>query len=407
MAPRQPLRPFAHAMNTLRPSIEQLQPALAGIRRDLHAHPELKFEEHRTAAKVAEQLSAAGYEVHTGLGGTGLVATLEGRDPARGIVLRADMDALPLTEANGFEHASVNTGRMHACGHDGHTTMLLGAAKLMKRLPQLPGSVHFVFQPGEEGGAGAREMMDDGLFERFPTEAVFGMHNWPGLPAGVFGLRAGCIMAAGGRFHIVVKGRGTHAAQPHLGLDPIPVLAALILQMQTLVARYRNPLEPVVMSVCTLRAGEADNIIPDTAEMRGTIRTLSTPELRAMQQQVRQLCEGMAQSYGVQISADFPQYYPATVNTAPHARFCERVMAETFGPARVHGDVPPNMTSEDFGFMLEERPGAYVLIGNRAEAGHAATLHNPSYDFNDAIIPDGVEYWIRLAHAYFDAPELR
>ncbi|QTD95066.1 M20 aminoacylase family protein [Burkholderia anthina] len=373
----------------------------ATLRRDLHAHPELRFEEHRTANVVARELEALGYAVSRGLGGTGVVASLPGADPSRGIVLRADLDALPIHEANDFAHASCTHGIMHACGHDGHTVMLLGAARILKDLPQLPGSVHFVFQPGEEGGAGARKMIDDGLFEQFPTEAVFGMHNWPGLPAGQFGLRTGPIMAAGSRFRITVTGKGAHAAQPHLGIDPVPLACSMVLQCQTIAARHKDPVDPAVISVCMFHAGTTDNVIPDSAELRGTIRTLSSALQQQLQRDVQRTCEALAHAYGAQVDVEFFQYYPATVNTPAETACCEAVIRDTFGDERLHRDVPPNMTSEDFGFMLEERPGAYVLIGNAPAGAAAPALHHPKYDFNDEIIPAGVRYWVALAQHYF------
>ncbi|WHU96042.1 M20 family metallopeptidase [Burkholderia vietnamiensis] len=373
----------------------------ASLRRDLHAHPELRFDEHRTADVVARELAALGYAVSRGLGGTGVVASLPGTDPRRGIVLRADLDALPIREANDFAHASCTHGVMHACGHDGHTVMLLGAARVLRELPQLAGSVHFVFQPGEEGGAGARKMIDDGLFEQFPTEAVFGMHNWPGLPAGHFGLRTGPIMAAGSRFRITVTGKGAHAAQPHLGIDPVPLACAMVLQCQTIAARHKDPVDPAVISVCMFQAGTTDNVIPDSAELRGTIRTLSSALQQQLQRDVRLMCEALAGASGARADVEFFQYYPATVNTPAETALCEAVIRDTFGEQRLRREVPPNMTSEDFGFMLEERPGAYVLIGNAADGDAAPVLHHPKYDFNDDIIPAGVRYWVSLAQRYF------
>jgi hippurate hydrolase len=373
----------------------------AKLRCDLHAHPELRFEEYRTADVVARELETLGYTVSRGLGGTGVVASLTGANPDRGIVLRADLDALPIREANDFAHASCTDGIMHACGHDGHTVMLLGAAQVLKALPQLPGTVHFVFQPGEEGGAGARKMIDEGLFEQFPTEAVFGMHNWPGLPAGHFGLRIGPIMAAGSRFKITVKGRGAHAAQPHLGLDPIPLACSIVLQCQTIAARHKDPVDPAVISVCMFQAGDTDNVIPDSAQLRGTIRTLSSALQQKLQRDIQTMCEGLAGAYGAQVEVTFFQYYPATINTPAETALCEAVVRETFGGERLHSGIAPNMTSEDFGFMLEERPGAYVLIGNAPMGTAAPGLHHPKYDFNDDIIPAGVRYWVALAQRYF------
>lgn len=384
------------------PSLDTHHAHWSKLRRDLHAHPELRFEEHRTADVVARELEALGYAVSRGLGGTGVVASLPGANPNRGIVLRADMDALPIREANDFSHASCAEGIMHACGHDGHTVMLLGAARVLKQLPQLPGTVHFVFQPGEEGGAGARKMIDDRLFQHYPTEAVFGMHNWPGLPAGHFGLRTGAIMAAGSRFKITVTGKGAHAAQPHLGLDPIPLACSMVLQCQTIAARHKDPVDPAVVSVCMFHAGNTDNVIPDSAELRGTIRTLSTTLQQQLQRDIQRMCEGLASAYGAQVEVTFFQYYPATINTPAETALCEAVIGETFGQERLHSGIAPNMTSEDFAFMLEERPGAYVLIGNAPKGTASPALHHPNYDFNDDIIPAGVRYWVALAQRYFD-----
>jgi hippurate hydrolase len=372
---------------------------LSSFRRDLHRHPELRFEEHRTAAAVVAELQNAGFTVRQGMGGTGVVATLKGRRDGPGILLRADMDALPIREKNVFAHSSSCEGRMHACGHDGHTTMLLGAALLMKTLPAPECDVHFVFQPGEEGGAGARKMMDDGLFDEFPTAAVFGMHNWPDLPVGQFGLRVGPIMAAGLRFRITVNGRGAHAAQPQLGIDPIPIACAIVQQFQTLISRHKSAVDPAVISVCMFNAGETDNVIPDSAELRGTVRTLSSSLLKKLQGEMARIAESIASMHGAKAVLDFFQYYPATANTAAETAFCKRVLESCFGAEQVDGDVPANMTSEDFGFMLEERPGAYILIGNAAK-GNNHRLHNAHYDFNDDVIAYGVEYWIRLAQSY-------
>jgi hippurate hydrolase len=409
VTPQRPRQPFLRTPKLDTPTIaETLLDAhrlhWAKLRRDLHAHPELRFEERRTADLVARELESLGYSVLRGLGGTGVVASLPGADPNRGIVLRADMDALPIKEANEFAHASCTDGIMHACGHDGHTVMLLGAARVLAQLPQLPGTVHFVFQPGEEGGAGARKMIEDGLFERCPTQAVFGMHNWPGLPAGHFGLRTGPIMAAGSRFRITVTGKGAHAAQPHLGLDPIPLACSMVLQCQTIAARHKDPLDPAVVSVCMFHAGDTDNVIPDSAQLRGTIRTLSSSLQQKLQGDIGRMCEALACAYGAEAEVQFFQYYPATINTPAETALCEAVIRETFGSERLDNNVPSNMTSEDFGFMLEERPGAYVLIGNAVPGAAAASLHHPKYDFNDDIIPAGVRYWVALAQHYFAVP---
>lgn len=384
----------------LEPIVAQAD-AFAAVRRDIHAHPELCYEEQRTSELVARMLSDWGIPIHRGLGKTGVVGIIRAGTSSRAVGLRADMDGLPVTEFNTFGHASVVKGKMHACGHDGHTTMLLSAAQYLAAHRNFDGTVYLIFQPAEEGGGGAREMIRDGLFDQFPMEAVFGMHNWPGLPAGHFGLRTGPIMAAGSRFRITVTGKGAHAAQPHLGIDPVPLACSMVLQCQTIAARHKDPVDPAVISVCMFHAGTTDNVIPDTAELRGTIRTLSSALQQQLQRDVRLACEGLAHAYGAQVDVEFFQYYPATVNTPAETALCEAVIRATFGDERLSRDVPPNMTSEDFGFMLEERPGAYVLIGNAQDGATAPSLHHPKYDFNDDIIPAGVRYWVELAQHYF------
>lgn len=371
------------------------------IRHDLHAHPELKFEENRTADVVARELAAYGYEPQRGLIGTDIVATLPGKDPSRGIILRADMDALAVHENTGLAYASREPGKMHACGHDGHTVMLLAAAKVLREMPQLPGNVHFVFQPGEEGGAGAQKMIDAGLFEKHPAEAVFGLHNWPTLPQGEFGVRPGPIMGAGVRVGITVRGKGTHAAQPHRGIDPLPIACSIVLQCQVLMARYKNALDPAVMSICTMTAGDAENVIPDEVEMRGTIRTLSSKLLETLQGQVREIATGLAAIHGAQAEVVFRQVYPVTMNSVAETKFCEDVIRSAFPGRTLHDGIDPNLTSEDFGFMLEKRPGAYVLLGAAQTGKTNAPLHNPAFDFNDNLIGVGAKYWAQLATDYF------
>lgn len=372
------------------------------LRRDLHAYPELRFEEYRTSEIIARELASYGYEPQRGLVGTDVVATLPGKNPSVGIILRADIDALPITELSGVPHASKTPGRMHACGHDGHTVMLLAAAKsLLREMPSLPGSVHFVFQPGEEGGAGARKMIDAGLFQRYPTAAAFGLHNWPGLPEGEFGVRAGPIMGAGIRFRIIVHGVGSHAAQPHLGVDPVPIACSIVLQCQVLSSRYKDPLEPAVISVCMLSAGETDNVIPDVVEMGGTIRTLSSELLQRLQGDVERIARGLASSHGATADVEFFQYYPATVNSAEATMLCTEVVRRAFPDRALHTGIASNLTSEDFGFMLEQRPGAYVLLGCARPDQRSIALHNPAFDFNDKLIPDGARYWIEVARRYY------
>jgi amidohydrolase len=384
---------------------------LVSFRRDLHAHPELKFEETRTAAQVASWLQALGLEMHRGLGGTGIVATLRGSgpdadDPARAIGLRADMDALPVQEVNTFGYASVNPGRMHACGHDGHTTMLLGGATLLARRPDFNGTVHFIFQPGEEGGAGARRMMDDGLFERFPMGAVFALHNWPALPAGQMGVRVGPIMAAASRFEVRVRGSGGHAAQPHTTIDPIPIACAIVEQLQTLVSRTIDPLDAAVVTVGRIESGTVENIIPDQAFIYGTCRTLSNATLDALLEGITRISTHVAQAHRATAEVVAKPGYPATVNHPKEAQFMARVMAQVAGEPHAFGDVPPAMTSEDFGFMLLEVPGAYGFIGNGPGGRPGVNLHNPGYDFNDGIIGMGAGFWDRLVREWLAQPDL-
>ena len=370
--------------------------ALVALRHDLHAHPELRFSEHRTAGIAADHLLASGWEVHRGLGGTGVVGTLRGASP-RAIILRADMD-----ERSGKPYASKAEGRMHACGHDGHTTMLLGAAEWLARQPQLPGTLHVVFQPAEEGGAGALRMIEDGLFERFDAEACFGLHNWPSLPQGRFGICAGPIMAAGTRFRVVVRGRGGHAAQPHLAVDPVTIGCALVGQAQTLVSRRANPVAAAVLSVCMFNAGSSDNVLPDQAEFRGTIRALDQGVMDGLCRGLAELATGFCRAHGAEAEVEFTQPYPLTVNAAAEAAFAAGVMTGLVGAAGVENPTPPNMTSEDFGFMLQRRPGAYALIGTAVEGETTPALHAPTFDFNDAAIPLGVAYWTQLALRWWD-----
>jgi hippurate hydrolase len=380
---------------------------LVRFRHDLHAHPELKFEENRTAREVAAWLQALGLPVERGLGGTGLVATLRGdgpdaADPKRAIGLRADMDALPLQEANTFEHASANPGRMHACGHDGHMTMLLGAATLLAREPHFNGTVHFIFQPGEEGGAGARKMMEDGLLARFPMRAVFALHNWPMLPAGQMGVRVGPIMAATFRFEIRIRGQGGHAAQPHTTIDPIPVACALVGELQTLVSREVDPLDSAVLTVAKVESGTVENIIPDEAVIYGTCRALRPATQELLVEGLQRISTFMAQAHRASAQVIIKPGYPATVNHPHEARFMARVMAEAVGAANAHADVAPAMTAEDFGFMLEQVPGAYGFIGNGAAGQPVVNLHSPGYDFNDDILAPGAAFWDLLVRRWFE-----
>lgn len=377
--------------------------ALAALRHDLHAHPELRFEEHRTAGIVASRLADLGWDVHRGLGGTGVVATLRGAS-SRAIILRADMDALPIVERSGVPYASRTNGKMHACGHDGHTAMLLGAAEVIARRPRLPGTIHLVFQPGEEGGAGALRMIEDGLFDMFPSEACFGLHNWPAMPQGRFGICAGPIMAAGTRFSVTVRGRGGHAAQPHLTVDPLPIGCALVGQLQALISRRTNPVAAAVLSVCMFDAGVSDNVIADEATFRGTIRTLDQSVMDDLCRQLRSLSDGFCRAHDAEANVAFYQPYPLTANSPPEASFAAAVMEGLVGAAAVDNPTPPNMTSEDFGFMLQRKPGAYALVGAAIEGKVAAGLHAPTYDFNDAVMPLGIAYWSAVAARWWSGP---
>lgn len=375
------------------------------IRRDIHAHPELMFEEIRTSQKVIDQLSAWGIQVHSGLGKTGVVGTIVGNQgPGKSIGLRADMDALPLAEHNTFAHRSTHHGIMHACGHDGHTAMLLGAAKYLSTHRDFKGTVHLIFQPAEEGGGGALQMMRDGLFEKFPCDAVFGMHNWPGMPEGHFGIVSGPMMASSNEFKIVMHGRGAHAALPHNGADPIMAVSQLVSALQSIVTRNKNPIDVAVLSVTQIHAGEATNVIPDEAWIGGTIRTFTTPVLDLMESRLRSISEAIAASFECKVEIQFERNYPPLINHARESAFALQVIEEFAGKDRIIQDTQPTMGAEDFAFMLEKVPGCYVFIGNgdglHREHGHGlgpCNLHNPSYDFNDRLIPIGASYWINLA----------
>lgn len=377
------------------------------LRRDLHAHPELRFEEHRTSELIAQQLTDWGIAVHRGLGGTGVVGTLSRGNSKRSLGLRADMDALPIQEANTFAHASTHAGRMHACGHDGHCAMLLGAAQYLSQNPDFDGSVHFIFQPAEEGGAGAQKMIEAGLFEKFPCDAVFGMHNWPGLEVGCFGLTAGPMMASSNQFEITVRGKGAHAAMPHLGVDPVPIAAQLISALQTIVSRNVKPVDSAVLSVTVLRAGATSNVIADDATLIGTVRTFRDEVTDLIEQRLRQIATHTAQAHGATAEVNFVREYPPLINHAESTHFAAQVLDSIVGPDNVLRQVEPTLGAEDFAFMLRARPGCYVFIGNgegaHRHAGHGlgpCTLHNPSYDFNDALLPLGATYWVRLAQTF-------
>ncbi len=379
------------------------QTELQEIRRDLHAHPELCYEEVRTADVVAARLTEWGIPVVRGLGVTGVVGSIKNGNSNRAIGLRADMDALPMQEINGFAHASRHPGKMHACGHDGHTAMLLGAAHHLARHRNFDGTVYLIFQPAEEGGGGARRMMDDGLFEQFPMEAVYGMHNWPGLAEGNFGVVSGPMMASSNEFRVTVRGKGAHAAQPHRGIDPVMVAVQIAQAWQTIVSREKNPLESAVLSITQIHAGSATNVIPDEAELIGTVRTFSTAVLDLIQRRMEEIAAGVATAFNASIDFSFKRNYPPLINHPEQTAFAVEAMRAVVGPERVDTHVEPTMGAEDFAFMLQEKPGCYVFIGN-GEGAHRAgghglgpcQLHNTSYDFNDNLLPIGASFWVKL-----------
>ena len=391
-------------------SISAIVGPIRAIRRDIHAHPELKFEENRTAEIVTSALRSFGIdEIHTGLGKTGVVGILRGRPGSRMLGLRADMDALPMTELNAFEHKSQYAGKMHACGHDGHTATLLAAAKVMSADRDFAGSVAFIFQPAEEGGGGARAMIVDGLFERFPCDAVFAIHNWPGLRVGEFGLNPGAMMASSNEFEITVCGKGAHAAMPHLGVDPVLIASHLIQAFQSLVSRETKPIDATVVSVTQINAGEATNVIPDTCVMKGTVRTFSAQALDTIEQGMARICHQLPPAFNARAEFSFLRNYPPTINHAKEAMLAADVAAEIVGEAMVQRHVEPTMGAEDFAYMLQEKPGAYIFLGNgdtsgtHRTAGHGlgpCTLHNPSYDFNDDLIPIGATFWQLLSKRF-------
>ena len=373
--------------------IAEFADEVAGWRRDFHAHPELGYDVHRTAGRVAELLRSFGVdEIVSGIGRTGVVAVIRGRGPGRTIGLRADMDALPITERTGAPYKSLTDGKMHACGHDGHTAMLLGAAKYLAETRNFDGTAVLIFQPAEEGGAGGRAMVEDGLMERFGIEEVYGLHNMPGRPLGTFGVRAGGIMAASDEFNITIEGSGGHAAIPHTTVDPVIVAAQLIIALQTLVSRNVDPMRSAVLSVTMLRAGDAFNVIPQSVKLTGTIRTLDEEVRDFMEARLRQVCDGIAATFGAKADVHYRRGYPVTVNAAAQASFAAEVAAEVVGGDRVDASADASMGGEDFSYMLRARPGAYVFLGN----GRSSDLHSDTYDFNDEIIPVGVSYWVKL-----------
>jgi hippurate hydrolase len=376
--------------------IAEFQDELTEWRRDIHAHPELGFEEFRTSDLVARRLAEFGIEVHRGLARTGVVGTLRGNGQSgRAIALRADMDALPMPEANEFGHASKNPGKMHACGHDGHTVMLLGAARYLAETRNFDGTVHFIFQPAEEGAGGGQVMVQEGLFERFPAEEVYGLHNMPGLPEGVFAGRPGPMMAAADRLHITVGGKGGHAALPHRTVDPVVIASHIVTALQTVASRTADPIDSIVVSITMFHAGTAENVIAEEAKLAGTVRSFS-PALRELaEQRIREIATGVALALGGSADVVYRRGYPATVNHAPQVEKALAAAARVSGPERVDAEVDPVMGGEDFAYMLLEKPGAYIFLGAGPGDG-GRHLHQVNYDFNDELLPIGASYWANL-----------
>ncbi|MFZ3083161.1 M20 aminoacylase family protein [Rhodoferax ferrireducens] len=379
---------------------------MAAVRREIHAHPELCFKEVRTADLVAQKLTQWGIPIHRGLGQTGVVGIVKSGTSSRAIGLRADMDALPMQELNTFAHVSTQPGQMHACGHDGHTAMLLAAAQHLAVNRHFDGTVYLIFQPAEEGGGGAREMIKDGLFERFPMDAVFGMHNWPGAEVGQFAVSPGAVMASSNEFKITLRGKGGHGAMPHNAIDPVPVACQLVQAFQTIISRNIKPIDAGVISVTMIHAGEATNVIANTCELQGTVRTFSLDVLDLIEQRMKQITDHLCAAFAMTCDFEFKRNYPPTVNSAAEAEFARRVMAGIVGADKVTAQ-EPTMGAEDFSFMLQAKPGCYAFIANgdgtHRDMGHGGgpcMLHNASYDFNDELIPLGATYWVRLVQAW-------
>ncbi|MBM3546879.1 MAG: amidohydrolase [Alphaproteobacteria bacterium] len=375
--------------------LKQAQAEMTAWRRDIHAHPELGFEEQRTSDIVAEKLKAFGIEVHRGIGRTGVVGRLQVGNSPRSIGLRADMDALPIQEANTFAHKSRHAGRMHACGHDGHTTMLLGAAQYLAQSRNFDGVVNFIFQPAEEGLGGGKAMVEDGLFEKFPCDSIFGMHNWPGCPVGKFAIRPGGMMAGGAFFDVAVTGKGGHGAKPETTIDPVLVASHIVTALQSIVSRNVRPSDTAVLSITQIHGGDAYNVIPQTAVIKGTARAFSMDTLKLLETNMRRIAENVAAGFGATASLDYRLIFLPTINDPNETAFIADTAAELVGEENVDRDGPLIMASEDFSYMLNVRPGAYMMIGNGDGEGGCA-VHNPAYDFNDNILPYGSSLFVRL-----------
>ncbi|MBS1169286.1 MAG: amidohydrolase [Burkholderiaceae bacterium] len=379
---------------------------LQTIRRDIHAHPELGYEEHRTSDLVAAKLTEWGIPVKRGLGGTGVVGVIAGSGEGRTIGLRADMDALPMKEMNTFEHASKHEGRMHACGHDGHTAMLLGAAHWLSRHRDFAGKVVLIFQPAEESAGGAKRMIDDGLLEQFPLDAIFGMHNWPVHDHGTFGVRVGPMMAASNTFRVTIKGRGSHAAHPQRSVDPVMTAVQIAQSWQTIITRNKNPHKAAVLSLTQIHAGSAFNVIPPDASLIGTVRNYDPEVLDLIERRMREIAEHTAAAFGATVDFHFRRGYPALVNHAAETAFAVGVLESIVGQGNVNANMEPTMGAEDFAYFLQELPGCYVFIASGRDEhrddldGNPCNLHHPRYDFNDGLIPLGVTYWVKLAQEF-------
>jgi hippurate hydrolase len=373
-----------------------LTPRIAALRRDIHAHPELAFAEDRTSARIADYLDGLGIEVHRGIARTGVVARIKQGNSPRAIGLRADMDALPLTELNSFPHHSTQEGKMHACGHDGHTAMLVGAAEALHKLRDFDGTVYFIFQPAEEHEGGGRVMVEEGLFDRFPMDMVFGLHNWPGMAAGAFGVTEGPVMAGADRFEIQITGRGGHAAMPHQAVDVVLAGSALVQALQSLVSRNTDPQDAAVVSVTRFHAGHADNVLPENAVLGGTVRSFSGSLQDALEDGLRRVCSGIEATYRVAIELRYERGYPPTVNAAEPSAIAREVARHVVGEGMVFTQLAPSMGAEDFAYMAKVVPACYVWLGNGPGEG-GCMLHSPHYDFNDEIIATGIRYWVRLA----------
>lgn len=380
---------------------------LAAVRKDIHSHPELCFQEFRTADIVAQKLTEWGIPVDRGMGTTGVVGIIKSGTSTRSIGLRADMDALPIQEVNTFAHASQHAGKMHACGHDGHTTMLLAAAQHLAKHKNFDGTVYLIFQPAEEGGGGAREMVKDGLFKKYPMDAVFGIHNWPGLQVGQFAVSPGPVMASSNEFKITICGKGSHAALPHNGVDPVPIACQMVQAFQTIITRNKKPVDAGVISVTMIHAGQATNVVANTCELQGTVRTFTVDVLDMIESRMKKIAEHVCAAHDATVEFSFHRNYPSTINHESETAFTRNVLTQMVGAENVKQQ-EPTMGAEDFSYFLQELPGTYFFIGNgegaHREMGHGAgpcTLHNPSYDFNDDLIPLGGTVWVRIVESFF------